>query len=350
MSYLKNNGGFPLKKLIKMNTAVALLSCQLVMSGCKKEEKKAVPDTVASNDSVRTATAEDQIDYKDFNLFDVYSIDHNGFLDSFISVSDIYNDPHPVPEDVIKKQKQTPFEKLKYLELDAQYRKKMLDAIHLTENDFLFIYNYESNTLEKTPIKTLKAVAYLSPYVSEGDEIDGYSYMLGFKVNSQKSTDASYSLYNNTVAAFGNQNPFVENKMKPIKWEKAGPEISKKYFSGIKLEYGKTYQAQYDDLTYYLQDFLQDKQITERKLIVFNGKKEKIFEKSFVNEGEGEEFYPLNGVEMDVADYNSQWTGYLLKGKPIVVFGFLSQSFGCPVITFLDKKEPAMEIKCDNRH
>ncbi|KPE52416.1 hypothetical protein [Chryseobacterium indologenes] len=350
MFYLNNNGNFPLKKLIKINTAAALLSCQVVISGCKKEEKKSIPDVVAANSSIKTTQAEDPIDYKNFNLFDIYSIDNNSFTDSFISVSDIYDDPHPVPEDLIKKQKQIPFEKLKYLELDTQHRKKMLDAIHLTENDFLFIYHYETNQLEKLPINTLKAVAYLSPYVSEGDEIEGYSYMLGFKVHSQKSSDESYGLYNNTVAAFGNKNPFAENKMKPIKWKKADPEVSKKYFQGGKPEYGKTYQAQYDDLTYYLQDFLENGQISERKLVVLNAKKEQVFEKSFVKEGEGEEFYPLNGVEMDVADYNSQWTGYLLKGKPIVIFGFLSQSFGCTVITFLDKKEPAMEIKCDNRH
>ncbi|MDR2235085.1 MAG: hypothetical protein LBE92_03095 [Chryseobacterium sp.] len=350
MSYLKHKEHFSLKNLTKNTIAFTFLSCQLVMYGCKKEEKTVIPDSAAVSDSIKTAKEEDRIDYKNFNLFNVYSIDHNGYTDSFISVSDIYDEPNPVPEEMIKNQKQLSFDQLKYIELDAQYRKKMLNAIRLTENDFLFIYNYESNKLEKLPINKLKAVAYLSLYASEGEEVDGYSYMLGFKVNSQKSSDASYGLYNNTVAAFGSISPFVENKMKPVQWEKAAPEISKKYFSGSTLEYGKTYQAQYEDLTYYLQNFSKEGQTAERKLIVLNGKKEKIFETSFSNENEGEEFYPLNQVEMEGDEYVSQWTGYLLKGKPVTIFGFLSESFGCPAITFLDRKEPEINIQCDNRH
>ncbi len=105
----------------------------------------------------------------------------------------------------------------------------MLDGIHITENDSLYLYNYETNKLQKIPVSKLKAVAYLSPYIVEGDEVDAESYMVGFQVDTQKGNDI-FDKYMNVIAYFGSKNPFVENKMKMIKWEKADADIQKNIF------------------------------------------------------------------------------------------------------------------------
>jgi hypothetical protein len=38
-------------------------------------------------------------------------------------------------------------------------------------------------------------------------------------------------------------------------------------------------------------------------------------------------------------NYYAQWTGRLFKGKAPVVFNFITPSFGCHTITFLDKEK-----------
>ncbi|MDN3693822.1 hypothetical protein QWZ06_16750 [Chryseobacterium tructae] len=334
---------------MKINTAIVLLCSQLMIISCKKDDNKPVQDqTTITQDSVKTVTTEEEIDFKNFNIFNVSTVQRKELMDSFISVSDIYNDKNAIPADFLNKQKELPFEKMSYIELDAPYRKKMLDGIHITENDSLYLYNYGTNKLQKIPVNKLKAVAYISPYMGEGDEIDPESYMLGFQLDTQKSNDI-FDKYANVIAYFGNKNPFVENQMKMIKWKKAGADIQQKYFPGSKLKYGGTYQSQYENLTYYVQDLLEEYGTQERKLVVVNDHNEKVFEKTF-SIGDGAEFNPLEKTENDPSNYYAQWTGKLFKGKAPVVFNFLAPSFGCPVITFLDKEKTELSINCDNRH
>lgn len=340
------------RKIMKIKTAAALLFFQLVIVSCQKEEKKtAVTETKTTIDSVKTTKTEEKIDYTNFNIFSlsiISSAEKDSDMDIFISVSDIYKGEQPIPAAILKNQKQMTYEERQHFELDAPSRKKLLNGIHLTENDSLYIYEYGSNKLQKMAVSKLKAVAYLSPY-SDSEDLDPDSYMMGFQVAThQKTTD--YDRYNNAIAYFGNKNPFVENKMKAVKWQKANADISKKYFSPSKLAPGKSYQAQYENMTYYLQDYLEEGNTVERKLAVINDHKEKIAEKTFSLAGsDGGEFLPLYGIDADEANI-FQFTGHLFKGKPAVIFGFIAQSFGCPSISFLDKKEKDFPINCDNRH
>lgn len=334
---------------MKINTALGLLLFQLVIISCKKDDKKPLSHPAnTSKDSIKTTKAEEQIDDNNFNIYSVSMMQRKELMDTFISVSDIYTDPHPVPEEIIKKQSELPFDQLQYMELDGKYRKKMLDGIHITEKDSLYLYNYEFNQLQRVPVSKLKAVAYLSPYSPENVEVDPGSYMVGFQIDTQKGMDI-FDEYNHAIAYFGTKNPFVENKIKAMQWGKAGADIAKKYFSPSKLKSGNTFQARYENLTYYLQDYIGNEMITERKLAVINDRNEKIFEKTITTGGDGAEFYPLNGIDTDEVN-NHQWTGYLFKGKPPVIFGFVAQSFGCPTITFLDKNQKDFTINCDNRH
>ncbi|WP_431609116.1 hypothetical protein [Chryseobacterium sp. 'Rf worker isolate 10'] len=338
--------------MMKLKTIAVLLLFQLVIVSCQKEEKKVVTtESKITNDTIKTVKTEEKIDYSNFNIFSlsiISSAEKDSDMDIFISVSDIYEGAQPIPADIIKNQKQMTYEELQHFELDASSRKKLLSGIRLTEKDSLYIYEHGSNKLQRMPVSQLKAVAYLSPY-SDSEEVDPESYMMGFQVAThQKTTD--YDRYNNAIAYFGNKNPFVENKMKAVKWQKAGADISKKYFSHSKLAQGKTYQSQYENMTYYLQDYLEEGNTVERKLAVINDRKEKIAEKTFSLAGsDGGEFLPLYGIDADEANV-FQYTGHLFKGKPPVIFGFIAQSFGCPSVSFLDQKEKDFPINCDNRH
>ncbi|WP_288447709.1 hypothetical protein [uncultured Chryseobacterium sp.] len=339
-----------LRKMTKIKTISAIICCQLVITGCKKEEKKVTTqETKIIKDSVKMTKAEDRIDYTNFNIFSLSTIssaEKDSDADIFISVSDIYKGVQPIPAEIVNNQKQMSFEELQHFELDAPSRKKLLEGIYLTENDSLYIYRYDRNKLEKMPVSQLKAVAYLSPY---SEEVDPESYMMGFQVATHQKI-ADDGLYNNAIAYFGNKNPFVENKMKAVKWQKAGADISERYFTRSKLNMGKTYQSKYENMTYYLQDYLEEQNVVERRLVVINDHQEKIAEKTFsLAASDGGEFLPLYGIETDEANI-FQWTGHLFKGKPPVIFGFIAYSFGCPSITFLDKNEKNFPINCDNRH
>ncbi|MGI9583233.1 hypothetical protein ACR1PO_18695 [Chryseobacterium sp. RRHN12] len=338
--------------MMKFKTAAALVFFQLVIVGCQKEEKKtAATETKIKNDTIKTTKAEEKIDYSDFNIFNlsvISSAEKDSDIDIFISVSDIYKGVQPVPENIIKNHKQMTYEELQHFDLDAPSRKKLLNGIHLTENDSLYIYEYWSNKLQRIPVSRLKAVAYLSPY-SDSEDLDPDAYMMGFQVAAHQKT-TEYDRYINAIAYFGNKNPFVANKMKAVKWQKAGTDVSKKYFSHSKLTQGNTYQTKYENMTYYLQDYLEEGNTVERRLAVINDHQEKMAEKTFsLAESDGGEFLPLYGIDTDEANI-FQYTGYLFKGKPPVIFGFIAQSFGCPSISFLDKNEKDFWINCDNRH
>lgn len=338
--------------MMKIKTAAVLFCFQLFVVSCKKEEKKTVAtETKITNDTLKTVKTEEKIDYTNFNIFSlsvISSAEKDSDMAIFISVSDIYKGEQPIPAAIMKNQKQMTYEERQHFELDAPSRKKLLDGIHLTENDSLYIYEYGSNQLQRMPVSQLKAVAYLSPY-SDDQDLDPDSYMMGFQVATHQKT-TEYDRYTNAIAYFGNKNPFVDHKMKAVKWQKADVASSGKYFSQSKLTKGKTYQSQYENLTYYLQDYLEEGNIVERKLAVINDHKEKIAEKTFSLAGsDGGEFLPLYGIDADEANV-FQYTGHLFKGKPPVIFGFMAQSFGCPSISFLDQKEKDFPINCDNRH
>ena len=131
-------------------------------------------------------------------IFNVAFYDRNELTDAFISVSDIYTDSLSISPEFFKNQEKIKFENRIYIELEADYRKKMLRALQLTENDTLYMFNYESASIQKTPLSKLKSVAYLSYYVGQEDEIDETSYMLGFQIEEQKKWENIYQKYDYT--------------------------------------------------------------------------------------------------------------------------------------------------------
>ncbi|WP_254488768.1 hypothetical protein, partial [Salmonella enterica] len=75
---------------------------------------------------------------------------------------------------------------------------------------------------------------------------------------------------------------------------------AKKYFTQSKLKPGKTYQAHYENMNYYLQDYLEEEVIMERQLVVLNDHNEKIFEKTITTaDSDGAELSPLHGMEVN---------------------------------------------------
>lgn len=331
---------------------VFLFLTQLFLKNCTKTNvvEKAEIKTPESG-LISSEKDSEKINLDSFAIFSLHAIEDKGIYRTFISLSDIYRDSVTVPPEMIANQNNIPFDILKRIELSDLYRKKLLKGTGFKESDTLYIFNYQSNTLEKLPLNTLKAVAHLNGYTSEGEEIADHYYQVGFELNTLRTSDKEPDPTNYSFAYIGTENPFSEQPLKQIKWKKISatefPNNDVKRKSDLKTK--GVYQYTDGNLIYYLQDQKSDDYLEERTLIVLNEKRKIIYKNTFDNSDEGSALTHLNGIEnQEYTDY--QWTGKLFKNKPPVIFDLVNSSFGCPEIIFLDQSYPRFFINCDNRH
>jgi hypothetical protein len=172
--------------------------------------------------------------------------------------------------------------------------------------------------------------------------------MIGFEIGKEALSDFD-KYFAHAFVYIGKENPFVQEKLKQILWEKIEPEnfplakVSVKvndYFNHIEYLIGGTYKYEAEGLQYYTQELVNGDRVFAKRLVIINTlTQEKVFENIYYS-GEGSSFAPLD----------NQWTGKLFKNKPQVIFGFQWQSFGCPKITFINSSEKEIYINCDNRH
>ncbi len=108
----------------------------------------------------------------------------------------------------------------------------------------------------------------------------------------------------------------------------------------------RTYSYSVNGMNYFLKD------IADYRILLVADSNGKIIFEELLNEQEGVYLTPLFTQERaDKGEYYAtQWTGAIFKNNPSILFGFESFSFGCPSISFIDKKEYYIRIKCDNRH
>lgn len=315
----------------KIQTILLFLSLLILSINCQTKK-----DNVVAKQTIKTEIIPKK-DSVNIHLFNINYFSTNDSLrtnDVFISISDIYYDSLPIP-----------FENSRNFELPSNYRERLLKSIKLNENDTLYLYNYEFNKLKKIPINELISTAYLNPYLSDKDERSYQDYMIGFRLEENMSFDNRK--YSNTFAYFGNENPFVENQMVRVEWERINAKDLPNQLKTVNIQtQSDIYKFKHNNKTYFLQDLIENEGIKERILTILDEKNNIIFNKKYIK-GEGAEFQDVN-PKNEYRDY--QWTGDLLRNQPSVIFGFLSESFGCESITFLKKNFSNLHINCDNRH
>lgn len=237
-----------------------------------------------------------------------------------------------------------------YFVLPAQYRKRFLNDLEISESDKVFVYNYQRDTLATFIVKNLNVAAYLNVYSQGTAGSHGQSeFMYGFEIPAKYFK----SLAGASLVTTGTESPFVQGQMKPIDWKKIDPtdfppvEISTMMsFRMNQSSVTDTYRASAFDLEYFVQEYTNG---AIRHLVILDSKTREIQADLFFQDMESTSPAPLNSIPNEY-NYYMQWTGKLLKGKPIVVFGFDYVSFGCPSITVLSKPVSLIYINCDNRH
>ncbi len=297
-------------------------------------------------------TSRFELKENDLNIFRVTTVGVDRNIEAFVSLSDLYQDTLAMQTKYMTNQKSIPFDDLKFFELDSASRQRVLTGTNLSERDTMFMYDYQSGDFTKIPVKELKAVAHLTPYASEGEDISPWDYMIGFEVGHAVLHKSKERYYNNVLVYIGKKNPFVQAKLQLVKWEKIEerdfPKKSLKNEYSHVLKTSNYYQFKSDTVTFFIRDVLVENRVEIRHFIAAKGKRilvEKIF-----RESEGSSLAPLNFADTVDASSGEQWVGYLFKDKPAVVFGFEYHSFGCPSIMYVDKRYSEVPINCDNRH
>jgi len=293
---------------------------------------------------------------QDLNLYTVDLYENNSHKQvAFTSLSETYPlSEHPdslaMPslEGITEQEAQ-------YILLDSIYRKRFLTTMNLSETDTVFIYDYARGILKSFPIKTLNLVAIINIYQTEGP-YHQEDFKIGFEIDAALLSDHN-PYFLSCLAAVGKENPFEVGKLAPITWMKT----DRSNFPSIPIDYesaeilvannyfeGDVYVGESNDLQYFIQEYSDQEHVACRHLIVINVKTNGVLCDRLFFEDEGSSLTDLNSLESYPAI--NQWTGKLLKNKPLVVFGFKYVSFGCESITFLQPTENDLYLKCDNRH
>jgi hypothetical protein len=262
----------------------------------------------------------------------------------FVSLSDVYNTENL--KDSVRILPENPSD-IQRVPLTGNYRKRLLTGTKTSEQDTVYLYNYENNALVKIPVSALKTIAVINMYADLNDEeetANPNNFMYGFEIpftTVKKLGDIS-----RVFVCIGNSNPFQLQKLKPFIWKK----ISAKEFPFSKMDANQRFTSPMNTIKfhYYKSENYQYYTVSEtfnRYMIILDLQGNKINVVSFQS-GESSTITPITEGNPD----KIQFVGSLFKDKPEVFLGFESITFMCHLIYFVDTKDDYLTINCDCRH
>lgn len=333
---------------------IGLSSCGNNTASEKKQVEK--PQSVEQKADEMGKEAPQNPERPEIVLFDLQSSDDRPKL-GFISLSDIdrlsENDDSLAIPDVSA----WTYDSAQYFQLDPAYRKRFLHRTGISENDAVFMYDYDADKLVSIPVKKLRVVASLNIYVSPDEApFSQFDYMIGFEVDRSLLKGFKDLYFNTVLVSIGKESPFVRGQLKPIRWRKTKrsdfplAKMSRKGRAQLeKKKAGNVYSCTVDSLQYVVQELFHNDRNDSRCLLVLNKKTDRVIFERIYEEGESAGLAPLNYTNPDYGN-KEQWAGNLFQNRGPVLFGFVYYSFGCPEISFLEKNAHEIYINCDNRH
>ena len=343
---------------MRLNNISILISILLIFVNCKNNDltnnelkKIQIKTNTISNSLPSTDTENIELDnennqkYSNLNIYPFSSYDKKESISTgFIPLTDTFpwsdnKDSIVIAKDFIGSN----IEK-RYHTLKSDFRKRFLKILNINESDNVYIYNYEIDSTYIFKVQELPILAHITQYNSDDDPCEKEDYLIGFDLENKFNLGNKTSYYNSLVYV-GVENPFNKNSLKPIIWNIISPNNFNNIKKTLKLEKIKItnlYKFQMNKMDYCL--------INKNRLIILNTDNNEILTDTTFEEGESASFAPISFVGQKNENGFMQWTGNLFKNKPPVFFGFLYQSFGCENISFIEKHQNSIYIKCDNRH
>ncbi len=224
----------------------------------------------------------------------------------------------------------------------------------ISNEDTLFLYNLDEDSICKFAVAEIRGFARLNGYAQKDDPyLSDYDYEVGFDVGM------GYELEGETFAFIGSQSPFQTGRVQPILWEVVDSlllvEVLSQSFvpSTIREKFRNTenlkvFSFSYAHFEYYMLANMRSSTPYAYHLIVIDNNESKVVFNHIFEGSESKHTLPLGTAENKELDIH-QWTGAIFKDKPPIIYGFLGYSFGCPIIRFAGNDPPIL-ILCDNRH
>ncbi|WP_397362348.1 hypothetical protein [Olleya sp. R77988] len=233
-----------------------------------------------------------------------------------------------------------------YTAFNKEERLKFFKTNKINQLDTVFVYSI--NKIYKLVVKDLGVVSVP----------DGYGS--GFRVG----LDLHGKVKNVEFAYLGKENPFIEKQLMPIVWNKIDKKSVPNSFNKQSIhssyrwwyndvELVNSYKYSNKEFDFYLQE-LKRNYSKDYYLVIIDSKTKEFVLENLYSDSESTSpaslsFVNINNKKQDGYKHE-QWTGYLFKDKPPVVFGFQYHSFGCPSINFIETPKTYVPIYCDNRH
>jgi len=296
----------------------------------------------------------------DLAVYPLWNFDHLGKSIDFVSLTDSYAYIDHPDSLAIEDQHlgEIESENGNYHVPSSKYRTRFLNRMNINSTDSVYVFRFYDGITRAYAVRDLKLSAQLSGYETGSSIIEHYDYHIGFEVPQEAiPDDLTTRAYLAALVYVGKESPFVEGGMHPIKWQKFPEDnwvIQKEQFHKQGYKKVLTDQAvkfESNGLKYTVHSLMMEHGNRARVLRVMNTDSKELVFKEVFHDSEGSMTLPLNGVEPDrYGQYVYQWAGRLFKNKSAVVMGFLSHSFGCPRIYFLESDSEHLRIRCDNRH
>lgn len=238
---------------------------------------------------------------------------------------------------------------VQFIPLGEPYRSRFLKGCGIKQGDSLFAYSYLNQRLQSFSVKHCGVAAVLSPYGGFMPlNAEDYMFCLTLETSAFQGFEFNFT---HTFVSVGAKNPFYSGSVKNVVWQNSSQAeipiqlkyaIDSSYSGPVRLYSVNRYEQ--DGYQFFIQNFeediMSDSEIRVKILSVIGKKSGELICQHILYTGESASF----------AGPEEQYAGILFSNLPPVIFGLQYESFGCPLIYFLDKQIEPLPIKCDNRH
>ncbi len=349
-------------------TALALLC---VLSACGGPSKS--DDTLASMDSSDVINSDSSLysvhdnqqqlttDNDTFEIEDnprLFILGFRTIYDTnrigFVSLTDRYPfHPHPDSSIISEEMRKEPSGvKYNHHVIGSDKRALFLKNLSIQEDDQLFAFDFQHDTVVTFPVSELKLVGSLSPYISERDfPVPEYYFQIGFEIPYEPVRMMHRYSYHEIIY-IGKANPFKVGEATPILFEEISFENYLKEDQEQKDTTGKYKYLRFSHNGYdfYTKVFAGQYYFARKMRVFHRSSGQKVLDREY-GRGEGASASIIRTPAMDIIrEPYLQWTGGIFRGKPPVIIGMEYQSFGCEPVDFLDPAIPRIYFWCDNRH
>ena len=224
----------------------------------------------------------------------------------------------------------------------------VLSRMKLARTDTLYIFSFSQDSVYRFTLQELEMVAYANIYGASLTGSDESTSEFGLDLGKQYTSKGENFVY------IGRENPFQTGQLMPLIWEKVDNGQFPLEHYEIKESTLETHKLTYAHYEYFIQSHKSTRiknRINDHRLVVKNTHTGELLPELYYRSGESTHLLSVSTMKDEGGNYYSYaWTGTLFKGKPPIIYGLYSSSFGCPAVDFIDQEEKSLYILCDNRH